>query len=91
MAEAVQAVSKYDSMSSSFCISAAENPVLEKISRVARESIATPNSPKSFGASKRARIIVLMKRSPLLVMRRAKIHIPPWMTFFERGSVVLRL
>ena len=49
-------------------------------------SMAIPMSPKSSGARRRARIIVLIKPRPRLVIRKVKIHIPPRTTFFERGS-----
>jgi len=58
----------------------------EKVSSVDMASMAMPRRPKSDGASRRARIMVLTKPRPRLVNRSPKTHIPPRTTFFERDS-----
>lgn len=89
MAETVQAVSRYDSTLSSFWIKAVWKPVSENLSRVAIESMAMPRMPKSSGASKRARIMVLMNPNPPFMIRNAKTHRPPLTTLLERSSGVI--
>ena len=66
-----------------FCIRADRKPVWGNVSSVDMASIAIPRRPKSDGASRRARMMVLTKPRPRLLIRKVKTHIPPRTTFLK--------